>query len=71
MLTMDALEHVQLRTKLRLLEQEHRDLDAAIAALEAQGSPDQLQLRRLKKMKLSLKDQISKIENQLIPDIIA
>lgn len=68
---MDALEQVQLRTKLRLLEQEHRDLDAAILALETAGNVDQLQLRRLKKKKLSLKDQIILVENQLIPDIIA
>ncbi|NMD08726.1 MAG: DUF465 domain-containing protein [Phyllobacteriaceae bacterium] len=68
---MDALEQVQLRTQLRILEQEHRDLDAAIRALEASGSVDQLQLRRLKKKKLSLKDQMIQIENKLIPDIIA
>ena len=68
---MDALEQVQLRTPLRILEQEHRDLDAAIRALEASGSVDQLQLRRLKKKKLSLKDQMIQIENKLIPDIIA
>ncbi len=68
---MDALEEVQLRTQLRILEQEHRDLDAAIKALEASGSVDQLQLRRLKKKKLSLKDQMIQIENKLIPDIIA
>lgn len=68
---MDALEQVQLRTKLRILEQEHRDLDAAIEALETSANVDQLQLRRLKKMKLSLKDQIIIIENKLIPDIIA
>ncbi len=68
---MDALEQVQLRTKLRLLEQEHRDLDDAIRALETSGNVDQLQLRRLKKKKLSLKDQIILVENQLIPDIIA
>lgn len=68
---MDALEQVQLRTKLRLLEQEHRDLDAAILALEASGDVDQLQLRRMKKKKLALKDQIIMVENKLIPDIIA
>ena len=68
---MDALEQVQLRTPLRILEQEHRDLDAAIRALEASGSVDQLQLRRLKKKKLSLKDQMIQVENKLIPDIIA
>jgi hypothetical protein len=68
---MDALQQVQLRVKLRQLEQQHADLDAAIAALEHAGSADQLQLRRLKKMKLALKDQIISIENLLIPDIIA
>lgn len=68
---LDSLQEVQLRGKLRVLEQEHRDLDAAIAALEDAGSTDQLQLRRLKKMKLALKDQISQIEAQIIPDIIA
>jgi hypothetical protein len=68
---MDALEQVQLRTQLRILEQEHRDLDAAIKALEASGSVDQLQLRRLKKKKLALKDQMNQTENKLIPDIIA
>jgi hypothetical protein len=68
---MDALQQVQLRVKLRQLEQQHADLDAAISALEMAGTGDQLQLRRLKKMKLALKDQIISIENQLIPDIIA
>jgi hypothetical protein len=68
---LDSLQEVQLRAKLRALEQEHRDLDAAILALEESGSGDQLQLRRLKKMKLALKDQITKIEAQIIPDIIA
>jgi hypothetical protein len=68
---MDALEQVQLRTKLRLLQQEHADLDAAIAALENSGSQDQLQIRRLKKKKLALKDEIIVVENRLIPDIIA
>jgi hypothetical protein len=68
---MDALEQVQLRTQLRILEQEHRDLDAAILALETSGNIDQLQLRRLKKKKLALKDQMTMIENKLIPDIIA
>ncbi len=68
---LDSLQEVQLRTKLRALEQEHRDLDQQIALLEANGSSDQLQLRRLKKTKLSLKDQISMVEAQIIPDIIA
>lgn len=60
-----------LRIKLEVLKREHRDLDEAIAALEATGRPDQLTLRRLKKQKLALKDQIVKIEDRLIPDIIA
>jgi hypothetical protein len=60
-----------LRIKLEVLRREHRDLDQAIHALEETGRPDQLTLRRLKKQKLSLKDQITKIEDRLIPDIIA
>ena len=68
---MDTLQEVALRSKLQNLLQQHRDLDAAIASLEEIGTGDQLQLRRLKKMKLDLKDQIQKIENMLIPNIIA
>ena len=60
-----------LAIRLEVLRREHRDLDAAIHALEETGRPDQLTLRRLKKQKLSLKDQIVKIEDQMIPDIIA
>ncbi|QCP84261.1 DUF465 domain-containing protein [Cereibacter sphaeroides] len=60
-----------LRIRLEVLRREHRDLDEAIAAIEACGRGDQLMLRRLKKQKLALKDQIVKIEDQLIPDIIA
>lgn len=62
-------DEVELRVKLAELVQEHRDLDAAIAALSP--SHDQLQLTRLKKRKLQLKDQIAKIEDSLLPDIIA
>jgi len=61
----------ELRKRLSALKIEHRDLDAAIDALKATGSTDQLQIARLKKRKLLLKDQISKIEDYLIPDIIA
>jgi len=61
----------QLRERLQQLKQLHRDLDAAISSLEATGSADQLQLRRLKKQKLMLKDQIALVEDQLLPDIIA
>lgn len=60
-----------LRIKLEVLRCEHRDLDAAISALEQAMRPDLLTLRRLKKQKLALKDQIVKIEDKLIPDIIA
>jgi len=65
-----APDEVALRAKLAELTQEHRDLDAAIQAL-MMGSHDLLQLSRLKKRKLQLKDQITKINNQLLPDIIA
>lgn len=68
---MDTLQEVALRSKLQVLLQQHRDLDTAIASLASSGTSDQLQLRRLKKMKLDLKDQIQKIENMLIPNIIA
>jgi hypothetical protein len=64
-----APNEVELRAKLAELTQEHRDLDAAIEALSA--THDMLQLTRLKKRKLMLKDQITAIENQLLPDIIA
>ena len=54
-----------------MLRREHRELDAAVKDMEASGRPDQLSLRRLKKQKLALKDQIVKIEDDMIPDIIA
>ena len=60
-----------LVVRLEVLKREHRDLDEAIYALEQSGRPDQLTLRRLKKQKLALKDQIVTFEDQLIPDIIA
>lgn len=61
----------ELKKRLEMLRIEHRDLDAAIDALSAAGPGDQLQIARLKKHKLKLKDQISMIEDYLIPDIIA
>jgi hypothetical protein len=64
-------EEQSLRTKLNELSQEHRDLDAAIAAMIEQGVIDQIQLTRLKKRKLQLKDLIARIEDALLPDIIA
>jgi hypothetical protein len=60
-----------LLIRLAVLKREHRDLDEAVHVLETAGRPDQLTLRRLKKRKLALKDQIVKIEDQLIPDISA
>ena len=60
-----------LRVKLELLQREHRDLDDAIAALDAEGRADALTLRRLKKRKLLLKDQIQRISDEITPDIIA
>ena len=60
-----------LRAKLAALTVEHRDLDDVIARIAEQVPFDQLRLQRLKKRKLALKDQILKIESQLLPDIIA
>jgi len=60
-----------VRNELAQLRQEHRDLDSAIAALQGQASPDNLQIQRLKKRKLLLKDRITALEDKLLPDIIA
>jgi len=60
-----------LREKLVHLQTEHRDLDSAISSLEETLRPDLLALKRLKKKKLGLKDQIARIEDELTPDIIA
>ena len=64
-------EERELREQLARLLQEHRDLDAAIAALEGAPGADLLQVQRLKKRKLFLKDRISYVEDQLTPDISA
>ena len=61
----------EMRKRLAGLRIEHRDLDAAISALSAADSRDQLQIARLKKRKLRLKDQIAIFEDYLTPDIIA
>ena len=61
----------ELKKRLASLRVEHRDLDAAIAALSGMDGPDQLQVARLKKRKLKLKDQMAIIEDYLTPDIIA
>jgi hypothetical protein len=60
-----------LRHTLAGLRQEHRDLDVAIAALEGAPPRDALQIKRLKKRKLVLKDRIAELEDKLTPDIIA
>ncbi len=60
-----------MRVELRVLRQEHRDLDSAIDALEDRTTSDQLTITRLKKQKLALKDKIARIEDKLTPDIIA
>lgn len=64
-------ERDALEAELGKLKEEHRDLDMAIDALERMGAADQLQVQRLKKRKLYLRDRISYVEDQLTPDIIA
>ena len=61
----------ELREQLARLQQEHRDLDAAIAALALSPGSDLIQVQRLKKRKLALRDKIRRIEDQITPDIIA
>ncbi|HEX9948312.1 MAG TPA: DUF465 domain-containing protein [Allosphingosinicella sp.] len=70
---MEAIDGNALPAAARLvrLRQEHRDLDSAIEALRVNPGSDQLQLARLKKRKLRLRDEIAQLEDQLIPDIIA
>ena len=64
-------EETALKAQLEHLRQEHRDLDAAIEALQLVPSSDVLQIQRLKKRKLNLRDRITFVEDQLTPDIIA
>lgn len=61
----------ELREQLAKLRAEHRELDEEIITLEVSGAADQLLIKRLKKKKLALKDQITIVEDQLLPDIIA
>ena len=68
---MDTEVERELREKIEVLIQEHRDLDAAIDALLTKASADLLQVQRLKKHKLKLKDEISALQDMIIPDIIA
>ncbi len=68
---MDPEKEKALRERLTRLKMEHRDLDAAIEALAESAKADPLRTTRLKKKKLMIKDEILRIENQLLPDIIA
>jgi len=68
---MSEIDQAMLREKLDELSLEHRDLDDVIHRLQMAGGMEQMQLQRLKKRKLKLKELIVKIENQLIPDILA
>lgn len=65
------MDEEQIARRLDALRTEHRDLDAAIEALLASGSSDQLQIARLKKRKLRLRDEMAMLEDAMIPDIIA
>jgi hypothetical protein len=60
-----------LCTRLALLKEEHRDLDSAISALGGRPGCDQLQIQRLKKRKLWLKDEMQRLDDMIVPDIIA
>jgi hypothetical protein len=62
---------IALERRLAILREEHQDLDDAVAALALRPQPDMLQIARLKRRKLSLKDEIVRLEDQLMPDIIA
>jgi hypothetical protein len=70
MMKVDGIE-AERAARLTHLRMEHRDLDMAIDALRSASSSDQLQLARLKKRKLRLRDEIALLEDMLIPDIIA
>ena len=70
-MTMSELNQVMLQKKLDEIRLEHRDLDDVIHRFCMTGGMEQMQLQRLKKRKLKLKEMILKIENELIPDIIA
>jgi hypothetical protein len=67
----NTVDQEAIRRKLADLRSEHRDLDEVIARVTETAPFDQLQVQRLKKRKLALKDQISQLESKLVPDIIA
>ena len=64
-------ERMAIQRQIDRLREEHRDLDAAIDALLLTGQADQLQVQRLKKRKLHLRDRLSRLEDEVTPDIIA
>lgn len=66
-----GVDEAQIRERLEAARGEHRDLDASIDALGAASLPDQLQMARLKKRKLRLRDEIASLNSQLVPDILA
>ena len=68
---MDLEDEEHIRKRLEQLQLEHRDLDDVIARLSDEAPFDQLQVQRLKKRKLMLKDELSRLEALLVPDIIA
>jgi hypothetical protein len=70
-MAMSKDEERELREQLARLQQEHRDLDAAIAALQGSPGSDIIQIQRLKKRKLVLRDKIRRLDDQITPDIIA
>lgn len=65
------LDEDSILEKIAVLKQEHRDLDGAIMAIQKAGTFDLLQVQRMKKRKLLLKDEIEKLQSMLVPDIIA
>ncbi len=68
---MTEIDEDAIAAKIGELQEEHRDLDDMIARVEEGGTFDQLQLKRMKKRKLAIKDSIARLNNMLIPDIIA
>ena len=65
------MESEQIKRRIIELQVEHRDLDEAIARMAEQAGIDEIRLRRLKKRKLQIKDEIARVEDKLYPDIIA
>ena len=71
MMPITMTDQSALRERLKALEQEHRDLDDVIERLAESAPFDQLRMQRLKKRKLALRDLITRLESQIVPDIIA